>query len=226
MSNYITKNLGKNEKNRLILIRIKSYLFFKRLTDISLSLIGLLFLSPLMFFVSMFYLIGKNKGPILFKQKRVGINGEEFYIYKFRSMVVNAEAVLLEDKELHNKYIANNYKLSPEEDPRITKFGQFIRKTSIDELPQLLNVLKGEMSIIGPRPVVGPELLEYQKRMDVFLSVKPGVTGYWQICGRSNVNYPERADLEFYYIDNRSPWLDMKILVLTILLVLSRKGAY
>ncbi|MGE6893912.1 sugar transferase [Priestia flexa] len=202
------------------------YKFQKRLCDIVLAMFALLLLSPIIIIISSFYFFGENKGPIFFKQVRVGLNGKEFYIYKFRSMVVNAEKILKSNALLYEKYINNSYKLSPEEDPRITKLGIFIRKTSLDELPQLINVLKGDMSLVGPRPVIKEELKEYNRDLNSFLSVKPGVTGYWQICGRSDVNYPERADLEFYYIYNQSIKFDLKILILTVFLVLTKKGAY
>ncbi|UOE55171.1 sugar transferase [Cytobacillus oceanisediminis] len=198
----------------------------KRSLDIIGSIFGLIILFPAFVLLSLFYVFGDNKGPIFFKQIRIGQDGKEFYIYKFRSMVVKAEEKLKSDKALYEKYKANNYKLEPEEDPRITKFGQFIRKTSLDELPQFINVLKGDMSLVGPRPVVKEELMEYKHRKAEFLSVKPGITGYWQVCGRSDVGYPERVDIELFYVYNQSLSLDIKILIKTVLLVLLRKGAY
>lgn len=202
------------------------YSFIKRMFDIVCASIGLLLTSPFFLLISIFYLFGENKGPIFFRHTRIGMYGKEIQILKFRSMIVNAEQVLKKDEKLYKKYLENSYKLEPEEDPRITRVGRFLRKTSLDELPQLLNVLKGDMSLVGPRPVVKPELIEYKDRLPEFLSVKPGVTGYWQICGRSNVGYPERAYLEFYYVDHCGCLLDMKILFKTVLLVLQRKGAY
>ncbi|MGG3764342.1 sugar transferase [Heyndrickxia coagulans] len=169
---------------------------------------------------------GENKGPLIFKQKRLGKNGKLFYIYKFRSMVVNADEKLKKNKVLYQKYIKNNYKLKPEEDPRITNLGRFLRKTSIDEIPQLINVLQGKMSLVGPRPIVEEELKEYKDRKMEFLSVKPGLTGYWQICGRSNVGYPERVDLELYYVANKSFKLDFMILIQTFIAILRGRGAY
>ncbi|WP_161515008.1 sugar transferase [Priestia megaterium] len=209
-----------NKKNR------KSYLFFKRFIDLSIAIIALLITIPVFLCISIAYMFGENKGPVFFKQLRVGKDGKEFYMYKFRSMIINAEQILRENKGLYQKYLANNYKLEPDEDPRITNLGRFLRKTSLDELPQLLNVIKGEMSLVGPRPVIGEELQEYAERLPDFLSVKPGVTGYWQICGRSEVGYPERAHLEFYYIDNQGIKMDSNVILKTIILVVSRKGAY
>ncbi|WP_254177303.1 sugar transferase [Priestia megaterium] len=198
----------------------------KRTIDIVGALIGITLTLPIFMLISILYLFGENKGPVFFRQKRIGKNGKIFKMYKFRSMIVNAEQVLKSDKKLYAKYLENSYKLEPEEDPRITKIGRFLRKTSLDELPQLINVLKGDMSLVGPRPVIEEELKEYNERLSEFLTVKPGVTGYWQICGRSDVGYPERADLEFYYIDHQGVKLDTKIIVNTVLLVITRKGAY
>lgn len=202
------------------------YLVTKRAIDIIGALAGLVLTAPIFILISLLYLFGDNKGPVFFGQSRVGKNGKMFKMYKFRSMIVNAEQVLRNDKALYKKYLENNYKLEPEEDPRITNIGRFLRKTSLDELPQLINVLKGDMSLVGPRPVIEEELKEYNHRLAEFLTVKPGVTGYWQICGRSDIGYPERADLEFYYIDHQGFKLDIKIIVNTISLVVTRKGAY
>ncbi|WJQ12423.1 sugar transferase [Geobacillus stearothermophilus] len=186
----------------------KLYAVTKRIIDIIGALVGLILTSPLFVIISIFYLFGDSKGPIFFKQVRIGKNGRKFYIYKFRSMIVNAEEKLKADKELYQKYLKNNYKLEPHEDPRITKLGRFLRATSLDEIPQLINVLKGEMSLVGPRPVVKEELEEYGVKVNEFLSVKPGLTGYWQVSGRSEVGYPERVDLELYYVYNQSLLLD------------------
>lgn len=204
----------------------KPYFVYKRSIDLVASLLGLILTSPIYAILWFFYQFGENKGPLIFKQKRVGKNGEFFYIYKFRSMIVDADKKLKENKVLFQKYIKNNYKLESEEDPRITKLGRFLRKTSLDEIPQLINVLKGEMSLVGPRPVVEEELKEYGSKVKSFLSVKPGVTGYWQVSGRSNVGYPMRVDIELFYVKNQSIKLDLSILVKTIKIVLLRKGAY
>ncbi|MED4877000.1 sugar transferase [Anoxybacillus geothermalis] len=204
----------------------KLYAITKRTIDIVGAIIGLILTSPLFLLISIFYLFGDSKGPIFFKQVRVGKNGTRFYIYKFRSMIVNAEEKLKADKELYEKYLRNNYKLEPHEDPRITNLGRFLRQTSLDEIPQLINVLKGEMSLVGPRPVVVEELKEYGNRVNEFLSVKPGITGYWAVSGRSSVNYPERVDLELFYVYNQSLLFDLQIIIKTVITVLLRKGAY
>lgn len=225
MSYVPKKQQAYNSTSKHILL-FNSYLLTKRCIDIVGALAGLLLTSPFFFIITLLYLVGENKGPVIFKQTRIGENGEEFKIYKFRSMVVNAEEKLKENELLLKKYIENSYKLEPEEDPRITRTGRFLRKTSLDELPQLINVLKGDMSLVGPRPVVVEELDEYGTRAKDFLSVKPGVTGYWQVSGRSDVHYPERVDVELFYVYNQSLWLDLKILIKTIQVVLLKKGAF
>ena len=203
----------------------KSYLFAKRFLDISTALFALVIFSPIFLVISLFYLFGDNKGPVFYQQRRIGQNHEEFGIYKFRSMVVNAEEKLYADKDLYAKFVENGYKLPTEEDPRITKFGAFIRKTSLDELPQFINILIGNMSIIGPRPVVERELVEYGDRVDEFLSVKPGAMGLWQASGRSEIQYPERADLEISYVEHANLWFDFKILFMTVLAIFKGDGA-
>ena len=202
------------------------YLFFKRLFDISISLVGMIVLVIVTIILAIFYSFGKNKGKIFFSQERIGLNGKRFKIYKYRSMVENAQEILKRDEKLYQKYIENSYKLLPEEDPRMTRLGRFIRKHSIDEIPQFINILKGDMSFIGPRPVIAEELLQYGERAPKFLSVKPGATGWWQVSGRSEVGYPERCDVELYYVDNCSLKLDMKIFFLELKRIITRDAAY
>lgn len=202
------------------------YLFFKRLTDIILSVLALICFSPLFLFVFIASRFGENKGPVFFKQVRIGKNGKPFKIYKFRSMVVGADEILHKDKKLYEKYLNNNYKLEPDEDPRITRLGAWLRRTSIDEIPQFLNIFKGDMSIIGPRPIVKEELAEYGDRVDKFLSVKPGAMGLWQASGRSNIGYPERCDMELSYVDRASYWYDCKIMFKNIISIFKHTGAY
>ena len=202
------------------------YLFWKRLTDIVLSTIALICFSPIFLVVWIMTLFGENKGPLFFKQTRIGKNGMPFKIYKFRSMIVNADEILHANPELYQKYVDNNYKLEPQEDPRVTKLGHWLRKTSIDEIPQFINILRGEMSIIGPRPVVKEELVEYGDRVDKFLSVKPGAMGLWQASGRSNIGYPERCDMELSYVDQASYWFDIKIMFKNIISIFKSTGAY
>lgn len=204
----------------------KTYTFSKRFLDISVSLFALIVLSPIFLVVALTYFFGSDKGPVFYKQERVGLNHETFYMYKFRSMVVGATDILLNNPELYAKFVENGYKLPTAEDPRITKFGAFLRKTSIDELPQFLNVLIGDMTIIGPRPVVENELKEYGDSVDVLLSVKPGATGLWQATGRSEIQYPERAYLEIEYAEHANLWFDFKIMFMTVGAVVSGKGAF
>ena len=202
------------------------YLFFKRLFDISIALVGMIVLVIVTIILAIFYSFGKNKGKIFFSQERIGLNGKRFKIYKYRSMVENAQEILKRDPKLYQKYIENSYKLLPEEDPRMTRLGRFIRKHSIDEIPQFINILKGDMSFIGPRPVIAEELLQYGERTTKFLSVKPGATGWWQVSGRSEVGYPERCDVELYYVDNCSLKLDVKIFFLELKRIITRDAAY
>ena len=162
-----------------------SYLFFKRLFDISISLVGMIVLVIVTIILAIFYSFGKNKGKIFFSQERIGLNGKRFKIYKYRSMVENAQEILKRDEKLYQKYIENSYKLLPEED-----------------------------------------LLQYGERAPKFLSVKPGATGWWQVSGRSEVGYPERCDVELYYVDNCSLKLDMKIFFLELKRIITRDAAY
>jgi len=202
------------------------YLAEKRILDVFLAIIALVILSPLFLIVWIFDCFGSNQGPMLFKQERVGKNGKMFFIYKFSSMVVDADKKLMANKELYEKYIANSYKLPDGEDPRVTPFGSFLRKSSIDEIPQFINILKGEMSVIGPRPVIESEIEEYGARKEEFLSVKPGALGYWQAIGRSNIMYPERCDIELYYVSHASIRFDITIFFKNVLSILKHEGAF
>nr|WP_137611795.1 sugar transferase [Companilactobacillus huachuanensis] len=197
----------------------------KRIFDIVMSLFALLFLSPIFLFVLVMNIICKsNRGPLFYRHIRVGLKGEKFGMYKFRSMIVRAEERLQQDKKLYAKYVANNYKLKPEDDPRVTRVGRFLRKSSIDEIPQFINILKGEMSLVGPRPVIEAELKEYDH--EKLLSVKPGAMGLWQASGRSHIGYPERARIEMRYIDQACMLFDIKIIIGNFVSVFKGKGAY
>ncbi|WLR61564.1 sugar transferase [Guptibacillus hwajinpoensis] len=201
----------------------KYYLFFKRLIDVIGSLIGMFLLSPLLLIVSLVIKIEDPKGPILFKQKRVGLNGEVFYMYKFRSMVSNAED-LLEELLDKNETTGPIFKLR--EDPRVTKIGKFIRKTSIDELPQLWNVLIGKMSLVGPRPPIPREVDQYTDYDYQRLLVLPGCTGLWQVSGRSNIGFEQMVELDLKYIKERGIFVDIKIIFLTLSVLLGSKDAF
>lgn len=195
--------------------------------DVLIGLFGTIFIVlPCFLIIYIIYKIKGYKGSIFFTQYRVGLRGKKFKIIKFRSMVENAEEVLTANKALYEKYINNSYKLPPNEDPRLTNIGDFIRKTSIDEIPQFINLMLGDMSLIGPRPILENELEYSKEEQEVLLSVRPGITGMWQVSGRSEVYYPERCEMELYYPRNQSFLLDVKIFFLTIKKVLSGEGAH
>lgn len=190
--------------------------------DIVLSILALVVLSPVFLLISVMIKLD-SKGKIIFKHKRIGKNGKEIYIYKFRTMVENAEDMIQHFTEEQKKEFQENYKLA--DDPRITKVGKLLRKTSLDELPQLINILKGDLSIIGPRPIVREELKKYGERQEEFLSITPGLTGYWAANGRSCVDYAQRMEMEMYYVRNVSFKLDVKIFFQTVKSVATRRGA-
>lgn len=168
-----------------------------------------------------------SRGPVLFSQLRVGKDGARFRMYKFRSMRADAAELLARTPELYAKYVANNFKLPKDDDFRVTRLGRFLRATSLDELPQLLNVLKGEMSLVGPRPIVPEELARYGEFADLLLSVKPGITGHWQTSGRSRIaEYSKRVLLDMEYIRDQSLRTDLEILVRTVGAVARREGSY
>jgi exopolysaccharide production protein ExoY len=166
-----------------------------------------------------------SRGPVFFVQERVGLAGRRFRMIKFRTMLDGAEDRLRRDPQLWDEYVRNGYKLPASVDNRVTPIGRFLRRSSLDELPQLVNVLTGHMSLVGPRPVVPDELANYGDRPDVYLGVKPGLTGWWQVNGRSGVGYPERVELDRYYAESWTLWLDIRILFRTPLTLL-QGGAY
>ncbi|MDQ0339452.1 exopolysaccharide biosynthesis polyprenyl glycosylphosphotransferase [Caldalkalibacillus uzonensis] len=221
--NHIRKDEIEQPKEIIVVNDSKLYLISKRILDVCGSLIGLILLVPLFVTVSTLIKVEDPKGSVFFKQKRVGKNGKEFYMYKFRSMVTNAEELL--DSLMHrNETTGPMFKIK--DDPRITKVGKFIRKTSIDELPQLWNVLKGDMSLVGPRPPLPREVKEYTDNDKQRLLVTPGCTGLWQISGRSEIGFKEMVELDLKYISNRSLYMDIKIIIKTIVIILTGKGAY
>lgn len=200
----------------------KVYIKVKRVIDVILASIALILLSPLFAIIAIAIKID-SKGPVFFAHKRIGKNGNIIKLYKFRSMVINAEELIKSFTPEQMKEYKENYKLT--NDPRITKVGKFLRKTSLDELPQLINIINGDLSIIGPRPVVADELEKYGVNKDKFLSVTPGLTGYWAANGRSNTTYEQRMEMELYYIDNLSLKMDIKVFFKTILSVVKKEGA-
>ena len=200
----------------------KIYLFFKRMFDIVVSVIALLLAFPIFLVIALAIKL-EDHGPVFYKHKRVGKNGKTIYLYKFRSMVVDSEAKMKEFTKEQQEEFQKFYKLT--DDPRITKIGKNLRKTSLDELPQLLNILKGDMSIIGPRPVVEKELNKFGNGQDLLLSVKPGLTGLWACSGRSDTTYEERVKKELYYAENYSMKLDLLCFFKTCLSVVKGTGA-
>ena len=207
-------------------IKHSIYLAIKRTFDILVSLIGCMFLIPIIVIIKIITIISGDLHPIIFSQNRIGKDGKEFKFYKFRSMIPDADQALFELLE-KNPERKKEYELNKklENDPRITKVGKFIRKTSIDELPQLLNVLKGDMSLIGNRPYLPREKKDMKKYYSDIVKTKPGLTGYWQVNGRSDTSFGQRLTLEQYYSNHASLKLDIKIFFKTFSVVLLRKGS-
>ncbi|PGW34041.1 multidrug MFS transporter [Bacillus cereus] len=200
----------------------KGYLVAKRCIDVMGALCGLILLSPVFLIVAVLIKYEDPKGPALFKQTRIGKDGKEFYMYKFRSMVIDAEEKL-KDLLKHNEVSGAMFKMK--EDPRVTRIGKLIRKTSIDELPQLLNVLKGEMSLVGPRPPLPREVKEYTAYDKQRLLVTPGCAGLWQVTERNSVGFKEMVELDLEYINKRSVLYDLKIIFKTIQIMIKSNGA-
>ena len=201
------------------------FLCFKRLFDILISLIGLVFLIPVLLIIKICYMISGDFKSIIFKHKRIGKNGKVFNMYKIRTMVPNALEELeeiLKDPKMKKEW-DENHKF--DDDPRVTKLGKVLRKASIDEIPQFINIFIGDMSFIGPRPMTKEEVDDYKANKDKLLSMKPGLTGWWACNGRSNIEPEERKKLELYYIDNCSVLLDIKIMFKTIIKVIQKEGA-
>ena len=212
-----------NQKVRIPVNNGKIYLFSKRLIDIIGASCGIILLSLLFITIGILIKIEDPKGKIFFSQKRVGLNGKEFKMYKFRSMVSNAEEKLAELLK-YNEVSGAMFKMK--EDPRITKVGKFIRKSSIDELPQLFNVLKGDMSLVGPRPPLPREVAEYTEYDRQRLMVAPGCTGLWQVSARNSVGFREMVELDLQYIRQRSFLFDIKIIFKTVLVLFGSKNAF
>lgn len=199
----------------------RMYSFFKRMMDIMCSLVGLIALVPVLLIVSIAIKI-ESKGPIIFIQKRVGKDGKVFSMYKFRSMLVNAEE--LKDKLSHkNEMDGPMFKIK--EDPRITRVGKFIRKTSIDELPQLINVLKGDMSLVGPRPSLPSEVMKFENWMMERLEVKPGLTCYWQVSGRNDIEFRDWMKLDIKYVEERNFFVDIQLIFKTFFVLFGDEHA-
>ena len=202
--------------------------FFKRLFDIVFSLSVLILFSPIYMILALLIAIS-SKGPIFYVQERVGKNYRSFNCIKFRTMVSNADEILVEMMATSPSLRAefeDNFKLKT--DPRITKIGHFLRVTSLDEFPQFWNVLKGDMSVVGPRPLVAEELIKYGDYINHVLTIRPGITGLWQVSGRNDIPYPRRVQIDLHYVNFRNFWLDLRIILKTVNVVImpKNKGAY
>ena len=219
-SNLVLKELA--QEDIIVPNENKVYLFLKRLIDIVGSGLGILILILVFLIIGILIKLEDPKGSVFFSQKRNGLNGKEFNMYKFRSMVHNAED-LLESLMSKNEMDGPVFKIK--DDPRITKIGKFIRKTSLDELPQLFNVLKGDMSLVGPRPPIPREVIQYNKYQYQRLLVKPGITCYWQISGRNNIDFDEWVELDLKYIKERNLFKDIYIILMTLPVLLGDKNA-
>ena len=219
-SNLVLKELA--QEDIIVPNENKVYLFLKRLIDIVGSGLGILILIPVFLIIGILIKLEDPKGSVFFSQKRNGLNGKEFNMYKFRSMVHNAED-LLESLMSKNEMDGPVFKIK--DDPRITKIGKFIRKTSLDELPQSFNVLKGDMSLVGPRPPIPREVIQYNKYQYQRLLVKPGITCYWQISGRNNIDFDEWVELDLKYIKERNLFKDIYIILMTLPVLLGDKNA-
>ena len=202
------------------------YFFIKRVFDILCSLVGIILLIPMSLIIKIIYMCTGDFHSIFYRHRRLGKNGKFISIFKYRTMVPNAEAILKDwlrnNPEKRDEYLRDR---KIDNDPRITKIGNILRKTSIDEFPQFINILMGDMSLIGPRPVVKDEVEVYGKNKNKFLSMRPGLTGYWASQGRSNISYDERIKMELYYIDHCGILLDIKIIFDTVYAVIKKDGA-
>ena len=200
----------------------KTYWLLKRVFDVLFSAAALILLALPMALITVLIKL-ESPGPAIFVHNRFGKNGRPLPLLKFRSMHLNAEQMIELFTPEQKEEWELNFKL--EDDPRITKIGSFLRRTSLDELPQFINILKGELSLVGPRPIVQEELDRYGSEKEKFLSVTPGLTGYWQAYARSSCTYEKRMEMELYYVDHANFWWDIKIMLATVGAVLSRRGA-
>ena len=215
MNNVGSTDIVDNEKLRL-------YSVTKKSMDLSLSFIGLILLIPVFLILAILVKLD-SKGPVFYAHTRKGKNRSDIKIYKFRTMYSNSDEIFESFSDEQKEEYYKNFKL--DNDPRVTKVGDFLRRTSLDEIPQLINVLKGDLSLVGPRPIVEKEICKYGQYADKLFSVIPGITGYWQSHGRSDTSYEARIEMDMYYIDNRSILLDIKIMFKTVISVIKKEGA-
>lgn len=217
----ITNSIEKSKNMKDIIYEV-----WKRTIDIIGAIIGIIILLPMTILIWIANIIAKDNGPVFFKQERIGKDGDFFKFYKYRSMVIDADDklsnYLVENEEAREEY--KKYK-KLKKDPRITKVGNFIRKTSIDEFPQFINVIKGEMSLVGPRPYLPREKEDMGEYYTYIIKDKPGITGYWQIAGRSDVTFEDRLKMDMKYINDRNLKLDCMLLLKTVIKVFKRGGA-
>ncbi|MCI6457366.1 MAG: sugar transferase [Clostridium sp.] len=215
MNNVGSTDIVDNEKIRL-------YSVTKKSMDLILSFIGLILLIPVFLILAILVKLD-SKGPVFYAHTRKGKNRSDIKIYKFRTMYSNSDEIFESFSDEQKEEYYKNFKL--DNDQRVTKVGDFLRRTSLDEIPQLINVLKGDLSLVGPRPIVEKEICKYGQYADKLFSVIPGITGYWQSHGRSDTSYEERIEMDMYYIDNRSILLDIKIMFKTVISVIKKEGA-
>ncbi len=215
MNNVGSTDIVDNEKIRL-------YSVTKKSMDLILSFIGLILLIPVFLILAILVKLD-SKGPVFYAHTRKGKNRSDIKIYKFRTMYSNSDEIFESFSDEQKEEYYKNFKL--DNDPRVTKVGDFLRRTSLDEIPQLINVLKGDLSLVGPRPIVEKEICKYGQYADKLFSVIPGITGYWQSHGRSDTSYDERVKMDMYYIDNKSILLDIKIMFKTVISVIKKEGA-
>ncbi len=215
MNNVGSTDIVDNEKIRL-------YSVTKKSMDLILSFIGLILLIPVFLILAILVKLD-SKGPVFYSHARKGKNRSDIKIYKFRTMYSNSDEIFDSFSDEQKEEYYKNFKL--DNDQRVTKVGDFLRRTSLDEIPQLINVLKGDLSLVGPRPIVEKEICKYGQYADKLFSVIPGITGYWQSHGRSDTSYEERIEMDMYYIDNRSILLDIKIMFKTVISVIKKEGA-
>ena len=215
MNNVASTDIVDNEK-------VSLYSITKKIMDLVLSFIGLILLIPVFLILAILVKLD-SKGPVFYAHTRKGKNKSDIKIYKFRTMYSNSDEIFESFSDEQKEEYYKNFKL--DNDPRVTKIGDFLRRTSLDEIPQLANVLKGDLSLVGPRPIVEKEICKYGQYADKLFSVIPGITGYWQSHGRSDTSYDERVKMDMYYIDNKSILLDIKIMFKTVISVIKKEGA-
>ena len=215
MNNVVSTDIVDNEK-------VSLYSITKKIMDLVLSFLGLILLIPVFLILAILVKLD-SKGPVFYAHTRKGKNRSDIKIYKFRTMYSNSDEIFESFSDEQKEEYYKNFKL--DNDPRVTRIGDFLRRTSLDEIPQLANVLKGDLSLVGPRPIVEKEICKYGQYADKLFSVIPGITGYWQSHGRSDTSYDERVKMDMYYIDNKSILLDIKIMFKTVISVIKKEGA-